>query len=89
MLVATCRCGNLRAECAEEPLRVSVCHCLECQRRTGSAFSAQTRFPTGSVKIEGEYAEWTFAWRPDGCRRLGADLDRAERALVLIGRGTD
>lgn len=55
MRVATCRCGSLRAECVGEPLRVSVCHCLECQCRTGSAFSAQARFPTGSVEVTGDF----------------------------------
>jgi hypothetical protein len=29
---ATCRCGRLKAECKGEPVRVSVCHCLDCQR---------------------------------------------------------
>src|SRR5262245_60383971 len=29
---ATCRCGQLKALCEGEPVRVSVCHCLECQK---------------------------------------------------------
>jgi hypothetical protein len=32
---------------------VSVCHCLACQRRTGSVFGAQARFPATSVTISG------------------------------------
>jgi hypothetical protein len=28
-----------------EPVRISVCHCLACKRRTGSAFGYQARFP--------------------------------------------
>lgn len=51
---AACRCGQLRAECRGEPVRVSVCHCLECQRRTGSAFSAQARWPAAAVTVTGE-----------------------------------
>jgi hypothetical protein len=35
-------------------VRISVCHCLACQRRTGSAFSAQARFPQDSVILSGE-----------------------------------
>lgn len=35
---ASCSCGQLRMLCEEEPIKVSVCHCLDCQRRTGSAF---------------------------------------------------
>lgn len=46
---ASCSCGRLRLACSGEPLRISVCHCLECQRRTGSAFGAQARFPKNKV----------------------------------------
>jgi hypothetical protein len=41
-----------------EPVRVSVCHCLACQRRTGSAFAAQARFPAARVAIQGEAKTW-------------------------------
>jgi hypothetical protein len=41
-----------------DPVRVSVCHCLACQKRTGSAFSAQLRFAAGHVKIEGLASQW-------------------------------
>jgi hypothetical protein len=54
MRTASCRCGKLQARCAGEPVRVSVCHCFECQRRTGSAFSAQARFPAENVALDGE-----------------------------------
>lgn len=53
MRVARCRCGSLTAECAGDPVRVSVCHCLECQRRSGSVFAAQARFPEQAVTISG------------------------------------
>ena len=44
---AECACGQLSAVCSGEPMRVSVCHCLACKRRTGSAFSYNARFPRG------------------------------------------
>ena len=50
---ASCSCGQLRASIDGEPLRVSVCHCLACQRRTGSVFGAQARFLASAVKISG------------------------------------
>jgi hypothetical protein len=37
---------------------VSVCHCLACQRRTGSAFGVQARWPRESVRITGESREF-------------------------------
>lgn len=59
MRLASCRCGDLLAECTEAPLRVSVCHCLECQRRTGSVLSAQARFAANSVTIKGVSSAFT------------------------------
>ena len=55
---ASCSCGQLRAQVRAEPVRVSVCHCYACQRRTGSAFSAQARFPREAVDIEGNGKEF-------------------------------
>lgn len=33
-----------------------MCHCLACQRRTGSVFGVQARFPRERVEIAGEAA---------------------------------
>ena len=51
---AQCSCGQISLSVAGEPLRVSICHCVECQRRTGSVFGAQVRFPEASVRISGK-----------------------------------
>ncbi len=56
--VAACSCGQLRALVEGEPLRVSVCHCLACQRRTGSVFGAQARFRRDQVRTEGDGRTW-------------------------------
>lgn len=50
---ATCSCGQLRVTIEGDPVRISMCHCLACQRRTGSAFSIQARWPSDRVTIEG------------------------------------
>jgi hypothetical protein len=55
---AACSCGRLRLTAEGEPVRVSVCHCLACQRRTGSAFGFQARFPRDSVQIAGDSHEY-------------------------------
>ena len=57
--VATCSCGQLRITCEGEPVRISICHCLECQKRTGSVFATQARFPRERVTIEGRASHWT------------------------------
>lgn len=51
--LATCSCGQLTATARGEPLRVSICHCLACQKRTGSVFAVQARFPADAVVVEG------------------------------------
>ncbi len=50
---AQCSCGQLKVTCEGDPVRVSICHCLACQRRTGSPFGQQARWPADRVKIEG------------------------------------
>jgi hypothetical protein len=55
---AACSCGQLRLTVEGEPVRVSICHCLACQRRTGSAFGVQARFDAEHVRTEGEHSEY-------------------------------
>lgn len=48
---ASCSCGQLRLACEGEPLRVSICHCLACQKRTGAPFGMQARFAKAAVTL--------------------------------------
>jgi len=56
--IAKCCCGQLQAVCLGAPVRVSVCHCLDCQRRSGSAFAAQARWPEAQVTLTGVSKTW-------------------------------
>ena len=56
---AACSCGQLHLACNGEPVRISICHCLECQKRAGSIFGAQARYPREQVTIEGDSSQWT------------------------------
>lgn len=55
---ASCSCGQIRVTCEGEPARISICHCLECQKRTGSIFAVQVRYPRAQVTIEGSSTGW-------------------------------
>ncbi|UPT61875.1 MAG: GFA family protein [Hyphomonadaceae bacterium JAD_PAG50586_4] len=78
--LATCSCGQLRVTCEGEPVRISICHCLECQKRTGSVFAAQARFARTDVTIAGDSAQWTRRGDEGGaatfhfCATCGATL---------------
>ncbi len=50
---ACCSCGQLALTVSAEPVRISVCHCLACQRRTGSVFAEQAWFPKDAVETTG------------------------------------
>jgi hypothetical protein len=56
--IASCSCGQLTATVSADPIRVSICHCFACQRRTGSVFGAQARFPRDAVEIDGTGTEF-------------------------------
>jgi hypothetical protein len=56
--IASCSCGQLTATVDGDPIRVSVCHCSACQRRTGSVFGVQARFARANVRFSGQGREF-------------------------------
>ncbi len=63
-LTGGCLCGGVRFEISEPLVRAGYCHCTRCQRRTGTAASAQARVAPGSLRIV-QGAELVRAWQPD------------------------
>lgn len=51
---AACCCGQLRIRCAGDPRLVALCHCLECQRRTGAPFGIAAFFDSEAAEPAGE-----------------------------------
>ena len=81
---ASCSCGQLRIDVHGEPLGVGVCHCLACQRRTGSVFAALAAFAapyevhgraTEFVRVGDAGAVFTFRF----CPVCGTSLFHTER----------
>jgi len=46
-----CACGEVRYRLTAEPLIVHCCHCLNCQRQTGSAFVVNVMIETDRVEL--------------------------------------
>ena len=61
-----CACGAVRYRLASEPLFVHCCHCLDCQRQTGSAFVVNVLIEADRVEVEGDAPEPVDAPRDDG-----------------------
>ncbi len=55
--VAACACGQLTIEVQGEPRGAGVCHCLACQRRTGSVFAALASFAP-PYEVSGKASEY-------------------------------
>jgi hypothetical protein len=51
----SCHCGYITYEAEADPERVSICHCTDCQRLTGTAFRTSISAPdTGFWILSGE-----------------------------------
>jgi hypothetical protein len=57
--VAACVCGQLTVSCSGDPAQVSLCHCLACQRRTGSTYGIAAFYPRENVRMAGDATEYT------------------------------
>ncbi len=57
---ASCSCGQLTITVDGEPRGVGLCHCLACQRRTGSVFAALAGF-SAPYQVSGEATEFVRA----------------------------
>ena len=91
----SCGCGAVRFEVTAPLVSAAYCHCTRCQRRTGTAKSANARVEPGSVRVvagEDELREW----EPEGgfakifCGRCGSALfsrapDSSDYSGVRLG----
>src|SRR5471032_485660 len=63
--VAQCSCNSVKVVTDGESSFIVACHCLDCQRRTGSVFGVGAYFPSEEVTITGlgsEYVRPAEAW---------------------------
>jgi hypothetical protein len=57
--LAACACGSLQVRCTGDPVKVSLCHCLDCQRRTGSTYGVAAFFRSEDVAAQGPTRSFT------------------------------
>lgn len=71
MRTGGCQCGSVRYEVRGEPLAVTACHCTDCQRQSGSAFSMSLIVRRDDFRVTGETR--SFASQADsGAGKEGA-----------------
>jgi hypothetical protein len=82
-----CLCGKVRYSGEAEPIFVGVCHCTNCQKSTGSAFSPVVAVPKPAVSLTGTVS--TYEGRGDTgnaiykhfCPECGSPV--AEEAAIM------
>jgi len=53
-----CFCGAVRIEITAAPLRVGICHCLDCRKRQGSILHSFAVYPAAAATVTGETRQY-------------------------------
>lgn len=92
-----CLCGKVRYSASGDPAFVGVCHCRDCQKFSGSAFSVVVGVPKAAFSLQGPVS--TYSKKGDTgksisrqfCPECGASLvdeGDAMPGVVMIASGT-
>jgi hypothetical protein len=76
-----CSCGSVRYRLASDPLVVHCCHCLNCQRQTGSAFVINLLIEANRVELLGDAPQPVDVPRDDGSTQR---IFRCPRCQVAV-----
>ncbi|WP_422059658.1 GFA family protein [Sphingopyxis sp.] len=93
-----CNCGALRYRLAGKPLAVAVCHCANCRRQSGSAFSVNVVVRADAMSLTGELATYEDLDTESGspvlrqfCATCGSpirSLSAASPKIAIVKAGT-
>jgi hypothetical protein len=53
-----CLCGAVRFTVRGEPVHVGRCHCGDCRKESGSAFTVYGQWPVEAFEVSGEIASY-------------------------------
>ena len=67
-----CHCGFITVEGEADPEKVSICHCTDCQTRTGSAFGMAVPIPGETFRMTGQPTTYLKTTADSGRPRLQA-----------------
>jgi hypothetical protein len=95
-----CACGAIRYRVTEKPLIVQACHCLNCQRLTGSAFVINLWIERDFVEVNDAARLKTYRltagsgqahdvyYCPDCGTRLWSSFEAVPGDTILLRAGT-
>lgn len=92
-----CLCGQVRFSSGMDPVFQAVCHCKDCQKQGGTAYSVVIGIPDAALNVSGETATYAHTGGSGGqvervfCPRCGSPiLTRAAAApgMAIVKAGT-
>jgi hypothetical protein len=93
-----CLCGKVTYHCDGEPMATLLCHCTDCQRQTGTAFSIVVGVEREALHVDGAVSSFTTVGEDTGeavhrqfCTACGSpivSLPDATPDLAFIKAGT-
>ncbi|MEE9314821.1 MAG: GFA family protein [Rhizobiaceae bacterium] len=79
-----CLCGKIQIAASGKPIRVGICHCLDCRKHHGAIFHASAIYPRNAVNIDGELSEYQGRFF---CPRCGSSIFSTSENEVEVHLG--
>ncbi|HEV7306455.1 GFA family protein [Ensifer sp.] len=88
VLSGKCLCGQVQVSVRGAPIRVGICHCMDCRKESGSAFTFYGIWPAQEFQCSGETAEFHGRCFCSHCgsRVFSVDAREAEVKLGLLSQ---
>lgn len=84
-LTGGCLCGAVRYEISAEPMMSGKCHCLNCQKLSGSGHAFHLMVPEGSFLVKGPTKG--YSWTADSGNTVTTNFC-TECGSPIFGRST-
>lgn len=97
MSTGSCQCGQIQYTVEGESLMTYACHCKDCQKRTGSAFSMGAVYPLTALSVTGELTAWkrvsddghsNTRFSCSGCGNIIYGVGSATASIIKLQPGT-
>jgi hypothetical protein len=93
-----CMCGKVKYASSAEPVMTGVCHCIDCQKQSGSALSIIVHIPEDQITFTGELKMYVTDGKESGkqikryfCPNCGSPLYSAPEVtagMIFVKAGT-
>ena len=91
VLEGGCNCGAIRYRLSGKALGLAVCHCTNCRKQSGSAYSVNMVVKSSDMEIDGQLSSYTDGDTESGqpvlrefCGQCGSPIRSVQQAAPQI-----